>query len=199
MNANLAGRPFGAPAEDVFKSEVAVLIGAGIGVTVRLSFTCHGFSIGSRRRLIHILMADVAIPDVEYVAIREYPQTYLGCPTSREARCTTPSRIHLVLSREATSKTRLGVYYCGVSLLLDFPVRIGQYHLRRMWFYMVYVDWTSALLAAQRLGQSDQDRGDEMQVGYGRRQIRKRALLGIISAAYGVAFNRKERVGVPRH
>ena len=26
--------PFGAPAEDVFKSEVAVLIGAGIGVTV---------------------------------------------------------------------------------------------------------------------------------------------------------------------
>lgn len=27
-------RPFGAPAEDVFKSEVAVLIGAGIGVTV---------------------------------------------------------------------------------------------------------------------------------------------------------------------
>ena len=27
--------PFGAPAEDVFKSEVAVLVGAGIGVTVR--------------------------------------------------------------------------------------------------------------------------------------------------------------------
>jgi NAD(P)H-flavin reductase len=26
--------PFGAPAEDVFKSEVAVLVGAGIGVTV---------------------------------------------------------------------------------------------------------------------------------------------------------------------
>lgn len=26
--------PFGAPAEDVFKSDVAVLIGAGIGVTV---------------------------------------------------------------------------------------------------------------------------------------------------------------------
>jgi len=29
--------PFGAPAEDVFKSEVAVLVGAGIGVTVRPS------------------------------------------------------------------------------------------------------------------------------------------------------------------
>jgi hypothetical protein len=28
-------RPFGAPAEDVFKSDVAVLVGAGIGVTVR--------------------------------------------------------------------------------------------------------------------------------------------------------------------
>ena len=33
--------PFGAPAEDVFKSEVAVLVGAGIGVTVRLSPLSH--------------------------------------------------------------------------------------------------------------------------------------------------------------
>jgi hypothetical protein len=56
--------PFGAPAEDVFKSEVAVLVGAGIGVTV---------------------CPHPSVPVTELmVAIRKYPQTYLVCPKSWE-------------------------------------------------------------------------------------------------------------------
>jgi hypothetical protein len=54
--------PFGAPAEDVFKSEVAVLVGAGIGVTVRL------LALGT----VTLMRA----------AICEYIETYLVCPKS---------------------------------------------------------------------------------------------------------------------
>jgi len=58
--------PFGAPAEDVFKSEVAVLVGAGIGVTVR---------------------PHLSFPEIELmVAIRKYPKTYLVCSKSRKDR-----------------------------------------------------------------------------------------------------------------
>lgn len=43
-------RPFGAPAEDVFNSEVAVLVAAGIGVTVSV-VSLFSVSIVSPRRL----------------------------------------------------------------------------------------------------------------------------------------------------
>jgi hypothetical protein len=56
--------PFGAPAEDVFKSEVAVLVGAGIGVTV-----CPSSPFPAMKLM---------------VAIRKYPQTYLVRPKSWE-------------------------------------------------------------------------------------------------------------------
>jgi hypothetical protein len=56
--------PFGAPAEDVFKSEVAVLVGAGIGVTV-----CPYSSFPAMKLM---------------VAIRKYPKTYLVRPKSWE-------------------------------------------------------------------------------------------------------------------
>lgn len=56
--------PFGAPAEDVFRSEVAVLVGAGIGVTV-----CPQSSSPAMMLMI---------------AIRKYPQTYLVRPKSWE-------------------------------------------------------------------------------------------------------------------
>ena len=54
--------PFGAPAEDVFKSEVAVLVGAGIGVTVCPHLSFHAIEL--------------------MIAIRKYPQTYLVRPKS---------------------------------------------------------------------------------------------------------------------
>jgi hypothetical protein len=85
--------PYGAPAEDVFGSEVAVLIGAGIGVTVSHSFVWLSAIIYPKNNKGRGTTLDTV---ADFLAIREYSQTHLVRPTSREARPTETSGIYLV-------------------------------------------------------------------------------------------------------
>lgn len=77
--------PYGAPAEDVFKSEVAVLVAAGIGVTVSPHPPVFPPLFWAR------LSAGIAI--------REHPEAHLVCPKGGQTRQAEAGRIHLVLSR----------------------------------------------------------------------------------------------------
>ncbi|WWC62059.1 uncharacterized protein I303_104648 [Kwoniella dejecticola CBS 10117] len=163
--------PFGAPAEDVFNSEVAVLIGAGIGVTPFASILKHIWyaqrsgQLGALRRvefiwscrdtgtfgwfqtLLEELEASQSDPDflrisvyltqkldsdaVQNITINdvgaEYDpltllqsRTLFGRPNYRQIFTSLISSIEsgsYLPGREATLKTRMGVYFCGPSSL----------------------------------------------------------------------------------
>lgn len=76
--------PYGAPAEDVFDCEVAVLIGAGIG-----ECCSHGNAKSSR--------ADCVTSRCH--SVRLDPQAYLVSPETRQPRHPPPSRVLLGLPR----------------------------------------------------------------------------------------------------
>jgi len=54
--------PYGAPAEDVFDSEVAVLVGAGIGVTPFASILKRPFPPFRHWQVIHMLLCRYLVP-----------------------------------------------------------------------------------------------------------------------------------------
>ncbi|WVW83996.1 hypothetical protein I302_106021 [Kwoniella bestiolae CBS 10118] len=163
--------PFGAPAEDVFNSEVAVLIAAGIGVTPFASILKHIWyaqrsgQLGALRRvefiwscrdtgtfgwfqtLLEELEASQSDPDflrisvyltqkmdsdtVQNITINdvgaEYDpltllqsRTLFGRPNYKQIFNSLISGIEsgsYLPGREATLKTRLGIYFCGPSAL----------------------------------------------------------------------------------
>ncbi|WVQ80783.1 hypothetical protein IAT38_002888 [Cryptococcus sp. DSM 104549] len=159
--------PFGAPAEDVFESEVAVLIGAGIGVTPFASILKHIWyrqrsgQLGALRRvefvwscrdtgtfgwfqsLLEEIEAAQSDPNflrisiyltqkmdqdaVQNIALNDVGQDYdpltllqsrtlFGRPNYKQIFSTLATSIEngsYLPGREATLKTRLGVYFCG--------------------------------------------------------------------------------------
>ncbi|ORX35783.1 ferric reductase NAD binding domain-domain-containing protein [Kockovaella imperatae] len=159
--------PFGAPAEDVFKSEVAVLIGAGIGVTPFASILKHIWyaqragKLGALRRVEFIwscreagsfgwfqslleeieeaqtdsnflrmsiyLTQKMDSDAVQNIVINSVGQEYdpltllrtrtlFGRPDFQQIFSALAASINggsYLVGREATLKTRLGVYYCG--------------------------------------------------------------------------------------
>ncbi|KAK4687326.1 hypothetical protein P7C73_g2784, partial [Tremellales sp. Uapishka_1] len=157
--------PFGAPAEDVFKSEVAVLIGAGIGVTPFASILKHIWyaqrsgKLGALRRVEFIwscrdtgsfgwfqslleeieeaqtdpdfLRISMDADEVQNIALNDVGQEYdpLTLLRSRTlfGRPDFPTIFKQIAGaiengtylpgREATLKTRMGVYFCGPNAL----------------------------------------------------------------------------------
>ncbi|GFZ43808.1 hypothetical protein JCM24511_01528 [Saitozyma sp. JCM 24511] len=157
--------PFGAPAEDVFKSEVAVLVGAGIGVTPFASILKHIWyaqragRLGSLRRVEFIwvcrdtgtfgwfqtLLEEIeeAQTDPDFLRISIYltqrmdvdavqnitlndpltllrSRTLFGRPDFKQVFTSLASSIEsgsYLPGREASLKTRMGVYFCGPSAL----------------------------------------------------------------------------------
>ncbi|EIW70423.1 hypothetical protein TREMEDRAFT_68048 [Tremella mesenterica DSM 1558] len=159
--------PYGAPAEDVFKSEVAVLIGAGIGVTPFASILKHIWyaqkagRLGALRRVEFIwscrdtgsfgwfqsileeieaaqtdpnflrisiyLTQKMDIDAVQNIAINDVGQEYdpltllrsrtlFGRPDFRQIFSSLSNSIEngsYLQGREASLRTRLGVYFCG--------------------------------------------------------------------------------------
>ncbi|OCF38714.1 hypothetical protein I317_07499 [Kwoniella heveanensis CBS 569] len=161
--------PFGAPAEDVFKSEVAVLVGAGIGVTPFASILKHIWyaqrsgQLGALRRVEFIwscrdtgtfgwfqtLLKEIesAQTDPDFLRISVYltqkldedavqnitindigaeydpltllqSRTLFGRPNFTQIFSLLVQSIEsggYLPGREATLRTRLGVFFCGVS------------------------------------------------------------------------------------